>query len=89
MRIIQTIAGWSERTVVYESGGERKSLTRPACVTFEEMYKEIEQEEKVDKNDEPEETEGNEEEGKTNEEVPVVTEPEAEPVPKKRTKRKA
>ena len=41
MEIIQTISGMSERTVVYTHDGVRGSLTRPAIVSFEEMYREI------------------------------------------------
>ena len=54
MKIIQTISGFSGRTIVYEIDGERHSITRPACVSFEKMRAEIE--EKHRKKPEPEKT---------------------------------
>ena len=41
MEIYQTITTMTERTILFRHNGERGSLTRPACVSFEEMEREI------------------------------------------------
>lgn len=41
MEIYQTITTMAERTILFRHNGKQGSLTRPACVSFEEMEKEI------------------------------------------------
>ncbi len=41
MEIYQTITTMTERTILFRHNGKQGSLTRPACVGFEEMEKEI------------------------------------------------
>lgn len=39
MEIVQTITTMAERTVVYKHDGKQGSITRPSNVSFEEIYK--------------------------------------------------
>lgn len=41
MEIYQTITTMTERTILFRHNGKQGSLTRPACVGFEEMEREI------------------------------------------------
>ncbi len=77
MEIIQTISSMNERTVVYTHDGVRDSLTRPAIVSFEEMYREINEKLKG-KDDGLQETRGDETE----------VEVDSEPVESKRKSKK-